>query len=347
LIKDAGNVIIFLPTLDWHDHVQRPHHLARAFAKAGWTVFFITDNLSKDRVKGIDKISENLFLCSNIRLLKNLQNPWIQIGWTANVFFLGFFKSYRLIYEYIDKLDVFQFYGQRMIDKHHQLLAQADMVIASASILYTEVVAHRPDAVLIPNGVFPGDFQVPEDAPCPEEMASLVASKKPIIGYYGVFARWIDYELMIYCAGKMPDFHFVYLGFDLDDTRSAYDWSPYPNLRFIGKKPYHELPFYSRHFDAAFIPFLVNELTNAVSPVKLFEFMATRLPVVSTSIAECTKYDAVLVFHTFDEAIATLKKAVGLKKDKMYQARLAKDLSHCTWDHRCQMMLDKISVLKS
>lgn len=60
-------------------------------------------------------------------------------------------------------------------------------------------------------------------------------------------------------------------------------------------KPYRELPAYLRFFDAAMIPFLVNDITNATSPLKLFEYMAGGKPVVVTPMEESQHYPGVLV----------------------------------------------------
>ena len=59
-----------------------------------------------------------------------------------------------------------------------------------------------------------------------------------------------------------------------------------PNIHILGPKPFSELPAYTQFFDVAIIPFIVNELTIAVNPIKLREMLAAGCPVVSTALPE-------------------------------------------------------------
>ena len=75
---------------------------------------------------------------------------------------------------------------------------------------------------------------------------------------------------------------------------STVDLSPYrsiQNIHFLGRKPYADLPAYCRQFDVGLIPFKVNELTRAVNPIKLREYLAAGLPVVSTPLPEVRLYE--------------------------------------------------------
>jgi glycosyltransferase involved in cell wall biosynthesis len=58
----------------------------------------------------------------------------------------------------------------------------------------------------------------------------------------------------------------------------------------LGKISYQELPEYAASFDVALIPFLVNELTISVNPLKLMEYLACGLPVISTRLPEVVRY---------------------------------------------------------
>jgi glycosyltransferase involved in cell wall biosynthesis len=70
---------------------------------------------------------------------------------------------------------------------------------------------------------------------------------------------------------------------------STVDLAPYralPNMHFLGRKPYADLPGYCKEFDVGLVPFKINELTKAVNPIKLREYLAAGLPVVSTPLPE-------------------------------------------------------------
>ncbi len=62
-------------------------------------------------------------------------------------------------------------------------------------------------------------------------------------------------------------------------------------MHFLGQKPYVELKNYAAHFDALMIPFKINTLTNAVSPVKFFEYCAIGKPILTTPMAELVPFE--------------------------------------------------------
>src|SRR5262249_2078386 len=63
-----------------------------------------------------------------------------------------------------------------------------------------------------------------------------------------------------------------------------------PNVRLIGQKRYEDLPAYCRAFDVGIIPFRIDELTVRANPLKLREYLAAGLPVVSSDLPEVRKY---------------------------------------------------------
>ncbi len=78
---------------------------------------------------------------------------------------------------------------------------------------------------------------------------------------------------------------------------SAVDLSLYrtvPNMHFLGRRPYADLPAYCKGLDVGLIPFKINDLTRAVNPIKLREYLAAGLPVVSTPLPEVLLYTQVI-----------------------------------------------------
>lgn len=347
-VPESNKVIIFLPLWGWNNMKQRPHHLPRAFSRAGWTAIFLSNDPLGDDVNGIKEIGDRLFLCSDFRVLKNIKNPWVYVNWLVNIYYLKFFNGYKLIYDYVDKLEIMALYTKKMVKEQRKALKTAKVVMATSSLLLKDIIHRRKDALLIPNAVFPEDFILKDNTPIPADIINILEQGKPIIGYYGIFSRWkIDYELIKFIAKKLPEFNLVMIGpgFDFDNSLNEYEWEKFPNIYFLGKKDYQELPNYACHFDVAILPFLVNEITYAISPVKLFEYMAMKLPVVSTNIPEARKYQSVFIAGDHQEFVLQIRKAYSLKNDMIYQALLQKELALNTWDCRCEKILERMKEI--
>ena len=80
-----------------------------------------------------------------------------------------------------------------------------------------------------------------------------------------------------------------------------------PNIRWIGPKPYAELPRFVAAFDVGMIPYVANPYTQSCFPLKLYEYLAAGKPVVATGLPELEgmEPDVMLVdgTETFVEAV--------------------------------------------
>ena len=81
---------------------------------------------------------------------------------------------------------------------------------------------------------------------------------------------------------KFPEFDFVFIGPNYDQSMDGQPVFDLDNVHWLGPKDYDELPRYLQEFSVATIPFVLNDVTHAVSPVKLHEYLAAGKPVVAT-----------------------------------------------------------------
>ena len=96
-------------------------------------------------------------------------------------------------------------------------------------------------------------------------------------------ADWIDIDLMVRVAKHFSKGSLVLLGKVTTDVSAL---SALPNVHLLGRKPYADLPAYSKGFDVAMLPFPISEVTLNANPLKVREYLAAGLPVVSTAIPE-------------------------------------------------------------
>lgn len=348
LSKESGTykqLIVFPPSLDWDVQLfQRPQQLALALGRQGALVFYLQPKPDRKQPP-FQLINKGVYLCNvHVDTFGTLANPYIYLL-TWNSDYANCFKNPRIIYDFVDDIDVF--YGDRdQIARGHQyLLKNAHIVLATANKLVEEAKLYRSDVIYSPNGVVYEHFARAarnEFSTPPDDIAPIVALNQPIIGYYGALARWFDYDLLKQVALSRPHYRFVLIGPDYDGTLRKTDLLDIPNILWLGVKPYKELPHYLQYFDVATIPFVVNEITHATSPLKLFEYMAGEKPTVITPMRESMNYAGVLIAKNAEEFALQLDHALAKKDNTEYRLLLRKVALKNTWDERARILLEAL-----
>ena len=342
----ANAIVLFPPGLGWRTHLfQRPQQLALALAKSGALVFYQEPELSGEP-PGLQPLRDSLYLCRvPVQTFQVLTQPLVSCM-TWNRKYLHGLPPHRLHYDFVDDLAAFDGNPTRLRANHHWLLKTADLVTATAERLHAQVFNRRPDALLLPNGVdydhFSRSRAVPAPTP-PADLAPLVVQGKPIIGYYGALSRWFDFDLLAQVAAYRPNYAFVLIGPDFDGSLHPSGVLQKPNVHWLGRKEYSQLPTYLAHFTAAVIPFKLEALTHATSPLKLFEYMAGGKPVVATPMAESTRFPGVLTAASPTEFAEQLDVAVVLRQDPQYLALIDQIAQENTWTARAESLLAQFS----
>ena len=344
----AGGVpaVVFLPSIGWGIHLfQRPHHLARAFARAGWLSIFDCSN-AQDRVDGFKEIEPNLFLYRGpAGVLERLPSPLL---WSFPYNFHQT-RDYsadarrQVVYDWIDDLSVFPYDMKLLETNHDAALSEAAVVAAVARRLHAEALARRPDALYLPNGVEYERFAAPPSNPAAaasdRDVAPLLASGRPVAGYYGALAEWFDYELVDEAARLRPDWSFLLIGPMYDQSLQGRPMLKRENVRWIGPRDYHLLPGYLALFDVATIPFRINPITTATSPLKLYEYFAGGKPVVTTPMPECAAFPEVTIVQDARELADALDPARARGRDSAFRDRLRALGRENSWDARVRTVL--------
>ncbi len=328
---DPKRTIIYHSLVPWDAPLfQRPHHLFLELSQRGYLILFVTPTPTVDNAEPLRRINETLFVIRDWSILHDFRDrPFtFWLNWTPNIIYKDLFPESRMVYDYIDELDVFSCHCDLMERDHRRLLSISDVVIASAEKLVAEVRELRTDVLFIPNGVRIEDFEVDTDI-VPDDLMPIVSQGRPIVGYYGALAQWLDYDLINYACEHCPEFNFVMIGprYDLSSQRLKNQ----KNLFLLGPKKYSDLKNYLCHFDVATIPFRSGRIADSTSPVKLFEYMAGGKPIVTTSMRECARYRSVLVAEGYDDYLNNIRTALSLRFDSRYIALLREESRANTW----------------
>ena len=212
----------------------------------------------------------------------NFQRP---INWVFNpaaAVIAGTLDEELLIYQCVDEYSAFSgVTSQAILELEERLLRQADLVLVSADRLLQSKSKINPRTALVRHGVDFTHFRRALDLSLavPAEIANL---PRPIIGFFGLIADWVNTELLAAVAQRFAHGSLVIVGKATTDVSCL----NLPNVHLLGRKPYSELPAYCKGFDVALNPFRINELTLNANPLKVREYLAAGLPVVATDIPE-------------------------------------------------------------
>jgi glycosyltransferase involved in cell wall biosynthesis len=189
-----------------------------------------------------------------------------------------------MIYYCVDKWSAFEGFNAAAMERAEaELCRTSDLVLASAEDLADRCRQYSTNVHYIPHGVDHSHFARALGAgPIPDDLKSI---PEPRVGFFGLIHEWVDTELIGQLADALP-FSFVLIGSAKGDVSAL---ERRKNVFILGRRNYAVLPDYCRGFQAAIVPFRVNDLTASVNPIKLREYAAAGLPVVSTALPEVLK----------------------------------------------------------
>lgn len=207
-----------------------------------------------------------------------------------------------------------------------RLVAGVDGTVVTAQALLDGRVPRSGLSLHLPQGVNFAHFAAQRE--CPAELRNL---PRPIIGFAGGVGPVLDWDLLRDVAAAFPTATLLFVGMlqpDLDVVGMP------TNVRFLGARPYSDLPSYVQQFDVALIPYVINRHTISVDPLKLLEYLAAGRSVVSTPLPEVEKYrDHVAIARNTAAFIAAIHFALSNETPELIDSRRHVASEH-TWAHR-------------
>ena len=369
--------IVILAIIDFDFRFQRPQQLAAQFARQGHRVFWVSATrllpLTSPEPYHVVQLRENIWevqarapkgelyvnplsddaLRGFATALEHLYRDWA-VAETAVFVQLPFWRRLALqlrrepssvtVYDCMDDWDAFKNVGASIRAEEAPLTEECDVLAVTAENLRAKFAGRRLDPVLIRNGT---DFEFFRTA---EPLTELAAMRRPVIGYFGAIADWIDLDLLYKVAKARPGYSFVLAGQVFGRDTKALE--ALPNVRLLGSRPYEQMPSLLASFDVCVVPFLLNQVTHATDPVKLYEYLSQGKPVVATDMAELRIWsDLLSLAHDADQFAAQLDAAVAESDPALRTRRIEFARSHgwparvAQFDAAIRKSFPRISIL--
>lgn len=207
-----------------------------------------------------------------------------------------------------------------------ELCRVADLVVTTAETLCESRRRWNPNTHWISNGVDVQHFsQIARPA------GELDALPRPLVGFVGGLAQWVDLELVAAVARSHPDWSIVLVGPLSTDLRPV---AGLANVHLLGARPYQRVPEYLAAMDVALVPFTRDEVTRNADPIKVYEYLAAGVPVVATRLPALERLSHVVRLAVgADEFLRQVEEAVAAGRQAGRAERQAEAARH-SWSAR-------------
>ncbi len=272
------------------------------------------------------------------RLVKGLRGVMNQLGMKRPLIINGMNPVFGLpmlhklneagtIYYCFDEITIARWMSRHGGRYEEEYLRQVSAVVTTSETLRRTKSALQPNAFCVKNGV---NFELFNEA---RQLADKQPPTKPIVGYLGTADDRVNVDIVDYCAQAMPDVTFQFIG-EIKEPSLTERLSRLPNVVFTPPRQPADLPPLLANLSAAMIPFVCNAHTYTIYPLKINEYLAAGLPVVSTPFSILTDFDGIIELADTPERFAlALRRALADQSQERIKERVEMARAN-SWEHR-------------
>jgi O-antigen biosynthesis protein len=238
------------------------------------------------------------------------------------------------VYDLIDEWDSELGYGWYRRRAERRVLAQSDLLVATAPSLkrYLAERTRRPVS-LLPNAyndrVFDRTTPHARPADLPDGAVAM---------YVGaLWGGWMDWALIDAAARALPHVAFVFIG----DHRTEGVGLP-PNCHFLGLRAQSALPAYLQHATVALLPWTHDHVTQATSPLKVYEYVAMGLRVIAPPLEPLADIPGVVPCPDASRYLDAIRDAVSDPPSGELGRKMALFASAHSWRQRVDALLMQV-----
>jgi len=163
----------------------------------------------------------------------------------------------------------------------------------------------------------------------------------PIIGFLGILQDRLDTNILLKLAENNPGKSIVLAGPCWPNFPKK-DFKKFKNIHFLGPINHREIPMLYNGFDVGIIPYKINKFIKSTDPMKFYEYLSAKLPIVSTNIPGLERFQGLIqIAKTPEEFDHLVNRALTENKEKLSEEKINL-LSTNTWNYRISQMLKLI-----
>jgi glycosyltransferase involved in cell wall biosynthesis len=291
------------------------------------------------QMRVLHRLNQRLYYAGVRRTLQRLPGERL-IVWLSHPLQAGALEAFRhralACYDWTDDWAAFDVLStedpSQTVALNDRVLQQVDLVFAVSADLERRATSMNSRTYRIPNATGAEMLDdVQKEGPVAAELAAL---EGPVIGYLGTVSDKIDYDLVDQMARLQTDWHFVFLGpvWERHHER-AVDLKTLGNVHFLGKRSFDQLGPYLRGFDVCMLPHKLTPLTRSMDPIKMYDYLNTGRPIVSTPVAGIERFaDVISVGSSPEDFVAEIE--AGLCEDAGKATRRIAYARENTWRQR-------------
>jgi len=248
----------------------------------------------------------------------------------------------QAVYRVTDYSPLFEKYTAATAVLERDMARRADLVVYPSRKLGEYVNGLGPRrSMCLPNGVNYEHF-ARRPVPPPPEYRHIA---RPIAVFVGAIGPWFHFDWVRQAARQLPEFSFVLIG---PHELARPELGGMANVHLLGQRDYAMLPGYLQHADVGLMPFdAVNHrrAVEVLNPLKLYEYLASGLPVVSAAWEEIESLNTpALVCDSADQFVATIRQAAHEPGDPEARRRYA---ARFDWQNRVTALLEALQRVET
>ncbi|MGB1204741.1 MAG: glycosyltransferase [Chitinophagales bacterium] len=249
----------------------------------------------------------------------------------------------KWVYQSIDDMSKSVYVAKHGPYMERKMLEKVDIALATSTHLARKLSTENVPVRYLPNAadvnIFNNSYL--KKLALPKEIENI---KQPIICYIGNIGFRLDYELLKKVATKHKDKVLLMLGPITTKDCEKSELAKLENVIFVGGKPLVEVPAFLQHSSCLLIPFLCNELTASIYPLKINEYLTSGKPIVCTNFSEDIRTFSEVAFIAKDhENFVTLIQESMDKDSVLLQKRRFETAQQNSWKARAAQLLEIIN----